>query len=154
MVMRDELEFSLEHFGPVPWSNFLLNPRKLRGSDFLMRWSPGVWSEQQLVRAVPVSAMPPFGALLDAQACADITAWLLKGEPPKLKKKKEKKTATAQVTPVPETPPIKIHGDAAKGFCIEEHQARRGAARAGGRARCRRSSAPRAPHPSSARRAA
>ena len=27
MVMRDELEFSLEHFGPVPWS------------DFLMRWS-------------------------------------------------------------------------------------------------------------------
>lgn len=52
MVMRDELEFSLEHFGPVPWSNFLLNPRKLRGSDFLMRWSQGVWSEQQLVRAV------------------------------------------------------------------------------------------------------
>ena len=55
MVMRDELEFSLEHFGPVPWSNFLLNPRKLRGSDFLMRWSQGVWSEQQLVRAVDAS---------------------------------------------------------------------------------------------------
>lgn len=52
MVMRDELEFSLEHFGPVPWSDFLLNPRKLRGSDFLMRWSQGVWSEQQLIRAV------------------------------------------------------------------------------------------------------
>lgn len=52
MVMRDELEFSLTHFGPVPWSNFLLNPRKLRGSDFLMRWSQGVWSEQQLVTAV------------------------------------------------------------------------------------------------------
>lgn len=55
MVMRDELEFSLEHFGPVPWSDFLLNPRKLRGSDFLMRWSQGVWSEHQLVRAVDVS---------------------------------------------------------------------------------------------------
>ncbi len=51
-VMRDEVEFSLEHFGQVPWSDFLLNPRKLRGSDFLMRWSQGVWSEQQLVRAV------------------------------------------------------------------------------------------------------
>lgn len=25
---------------------------KLRGSDFLMRWSQGVWSEQQLVTAV------------------------------------------------------------------------------------------------------
>lgn len=34
MVMRDELEFSLEHFGPVPWSNFLLNPRKLRVAIF------------------------------------------------------------------------------------------------------------------------
>lgn len=51
-VMRDELEFSLDHFGSVPWSHFLLNPRRLRGSDFLMRWSQGVWSEQQLVRAV------------------------------------------------------------------------------------------------------
>jgi hypothetical protein len=52
LVMRDELELQLEHCGPVPWSDFLLNPRKLRGSDFLMRWSQGVWSEQQLVRAV------------------------------------------------------------------------------------------------------
>lgn len=52
LVQRDELEFTLDHFGPVPWANFLLNPRKLRGSDFLMRWSQGVWSEKQLVRAV------------------------------------------------------------------------------------------------------
>lgn len=37
-VTREDLDFSLEHFGPVPWSNFLLNPRRLRGSDFLMRW--------------------------------------------------------------------------------------------------------------------
>ena len=73
---------------------------------------------------LPVSAMPPFGGLLDAQACADITAWLIKGEPPKLKKKEKKKAAVAQMTPVSETPLIKVHGDAAKGFCIEEHKSR------------------------------
>jgi hypothetical protein len=30
----------------------LLNPRRLRGSDFLMRWSQGVWSEHRLIEAV------------------------------------------------------------------------------------------------------
>jgi hypothetical protein len=52
MVLQDDLEFSLEHFESLPWSNFLLNPRRLRGSDFLMRWSQGVWSEKQLMYAV------------------------------------------------------------------------------------------------------
>jgi hypothetical protein len=36
----------------LPWVEFWLNPRRLRGSDFLMRWSQGVWSEQRLVEAV------------------------------------------------------------------------------------------------------
>jgi len=36
----------------LPWQDFWLNPRRLRGSDFLMRWSQGVWSEQRLVDAV------------------------------------------------------------------------------------------------------
>src|SRR3989338_1003631 len=36
----------------VPWSDFLLNPRRLRGSDFLMRWSQGVWSEERIIQAV------------------------------------------------------------------------------------------------------
>jgi hypothetical protein len=36
----------------LPWADFWLNPRRLRGSDFLMRWSQGVWSEQRLVEAV------------------------------------------------------------------------------------------------------
>lgn len=31
---------------PIDWLEFWLNPRRLRGSDFLMRWSQGVWSEQ------------------------------------------------------------------------------------------------------------
>lgn len=38
--------------GPIDWAEFWLNPRRLRGSDFLMRWSQGVWSEQRLTEAV------------------------------------------------------------------------------------------------------
>ena len=37
---------------PLPWSEFLLNPRRLRGSDFLMRWSQGRWSEERLIQAL------------------------------------------------------------------------------------------------------
>ena len=37
---------------PMPWFEFWLNPRRLRGSDFLMRWSQGVWSEHRLIEAV------------------------------------------------------------------------------------------------------
>lgn len=37
---------------PLPWLEFWLNPRRLRGSDFLMRWSQGVWSEKRLIEAV------------------------------------------------------------------------------------------------------
>ena len=36
----------------LPWQDFWLNPRRLRGSDFLMRWSQGVWSEKRLLDAV------------------------------------------------------------------------------------------------------
>lgn len=36
----------------LPWDNFLLNPRRLRGSDFLMRWSQGVWSEHRLLELI------------------------------------------------------------------------------------------------------
>jgi hypothetical protein len=39
----------------LPWLDFCLNPRRLRGSDFLMRWSQGVWSEQRLIEAVEAS---------------------------------------------------------------------------------------------------
>lgn len=48
----EELEFELRGHFSVPWSDFLLNPRRLRGSDFLMRWSQGVWSEKRLIQAV------------------------------------------------------------------------------------------------------
>ncbi|PIO47032.1 MAG: type II restriction endonuclease [[Chlorobium] sp. 445] len=36
----------------ISWDDFWLNPRRLRGSDFLMRWSQGVWSEQRLIEAI------------------------------------------------------------------------------------------------------
>ena len=51
-VSYEEIEFELKGFNNLSWSNFLLNPRRLRGSDFLMRWSQGVWSEKRLIQAV------------------------------------------------------------------------------------------------------
>ena len=51
-VPLQELEFELRGVGHVPWADFLLNPRRLRGSDFLMRWSQGVWSEKRVIEAV------------------------------------------------------------------------------------------------------
>ena len=50
-VAAEELEFELRGHASVPWSDFLLNPRRLRGSDFLMRWSQGRWSEELLIEA-------------------------------------------------------------------------------------------------------
>lgn len=51
-VPAEWLEFSLSGLPWVDWDNFLLNPRRLRGSDFLMRWSQGVWSEERLIAAI------------------------------------------------------------------------------------------------------
>lgn len=51
-VCVENIEFELRGYASVEWSNFLLNPRRLRGSDFLMRWSQGVWSEERITQAV------------------------------------------------------------------------------------------------------
>jgi hypothetical protein len=51
-VSVEELEELLANPAPLPWLEFWLNPRRLRGSDFLMRWSQGVWSEKRLLEAV------------------------------------------------------------------------------------------------------
>jgi hypothetical protein len=51
-VCSENLEGILQNFPVLPWPDFWLNPRRLRGSDFLMRWSQGVWSEQRLIEAV------------------------------------------------------------------------------------------------------
>jgi len=51
-VSSEDISFELSAFPPCPWAEFLLNPRRLRGSDFLMRWSQGVWSENRLVDAI------------------------------------------------------------------------------------------------------
>jgi len=51
-VSMEDLRLTLRAIGNSPWADFLLNPRRLRGSDFLMRWSQGVWSEERLTQAV------------------------------------------------------------------------------------------------------
>ncbi|MEW6648733.1 MAG: AccI family restriction endonuclease [Chloroflexota bacterium] len=51
-VCVENIEFEFKNTFFIEWSNFLLNPRRLRGSDFLMRWSQGVWSEERLTQAV------------------------------------------------------------------------------------------------------
>lgn len=51
-VSTEDVELTLRPFGLAPWVDFLLNPRRLRGSDFLMRWSQGRWSEDRLIHAV------------------------------------------------------------------------------------------------------
>ncbi len=51
-VAAEDIEFEMRGSLAVAWSEFLLNPRRLRGSDFLMRWSQGQWSENRLVHAV------------------------------------------------------------------------------------------------------
>lgn len=52
LVSTVDIELELRGITEICWTDFLLNPRKLRGSDFLMRWSQGVWSENRLVEAI------------------------------------------------------------------------------------------------------
>lgn len=51
-ISAEDIEFELRGHTAVEWLDFLLNPRRLRGSDFLMRWSQGVWSEERIIQAV------------------------------------------------------------------------------------------------------
>ncbi len=51
-VAAEDVEIELRRQCAVPWAAFVLNPRRLRGSDFLMRWSQGRWSEERVVQAV------------------------------------------------------------------------------------------------------
>jgi hypothetical protein len=51
-ISRENTNMKFLGFSEIAWADFLLNPRRLRGSDFLMRWSQGVWSERRLLEAV------------------------------------------------------------------------------------------------------
>lgn len=51
-VSKENIDLELTAINEVYWADFLLNPRRLRGSDFLMRWSQGVWSEKRLMDAI------------------------------------------------------------------------------------------------------
>ncbi|MGH8402729.1 MAG: AccI family restriction endonuclease [Gammaproteobacteria bacterium] len=52
VVESTDIELTLTAFQAESWLDFWLNPRRLRGSDFLMRWSQGQWSEERLIDAV------------------------------------------------------------------------------------------------------
>ena len=51
-VSAEQIEFELCFADSIGWLDFWLNPRRLRGSDFLMRWSQGAWSEERTKQAV------------------------------------------------------------------------------------------------------
>lgn len=51
-MTTEEIEFELRGTKYIPWLDFLLNPRRLRGSDFLMRWSQGLWSEKRITEGI------------------------------------------------------------------------------------------------------
>lgn len=51
-VSTEDIELELRGVKEISWADFWLNPRKLRGSDFLMRWSQGFWSEKRLIDAI------------------------------------------------------------------------------------------------------
>lgn len=58
-----ELEWHLQFGEPfvADDSGYLINPRRLRGSDFLMRWMQGRWSEDVVIKALNDSSQ--FGVL-------------------------------------------------------------------------------------------
>jgi len=51
-ISSEQITLALYSVQWLAWDDFILNPRRLRGSDFLMRWSQGVWSEERLIAAV------------------------------------------------------------------------------------------------------
>ncbi|MEX8546035.1 MAG: AccI family restriction endonuclease [Mucilaginibacter sp.] len=51
-VSKEDTGLELTGIKEITWADFWLNPRRLRGSDFLMRWSQGVWSEKRLTDAI------------------------------------------------------------------------------------------------------
>jgi hypothetical protein len=48
-ISEEDIALSLREFKEICWGEFWLNPRRLRGSNFLMRWSQGEWSEQRII---------------------------------------------------------------------------------------------------------
>lgn len=52
LVSKEDVDLELRGIKEISWLDFRLNPRRLRGSDFLMRWSQGVWSEKRLIDAL------------------------------------------------------------------------------------------------------
>lgn len=83
---------------------------------------------------LPVSAMPPFSQVLSAQHTADIATWLLTqktggkeknpNKPAKTDEKRQHKKGGFEMQPIPQSNPLRFHGDPIRGFCLEEHAAK------------------------------
>lgn len=56
LVAQVNSGLELLSIGSIEWADFFLNPRRLRGSDFLMRWSQGVWSEERILHMLNQTA--------------------------------------------------------------------------------------------------
>ncbi|MBI1955711.1 MAG: hypothetical protein HYS38_04905, partial [Acidobacteria bacterium] len=50
-LLPDEVVFKLPDISDVESDDYYINPRYLRGSDFLMRWSQGRWAEEIIMEA-------------------------------------------------------------------------------------------------------
>jgi len=51
-IQETEIALIMSAVDDLPWADHILNPRRIRGSDFLMRWSQGRWSEERIVEAI------------------------------------------------------------------------------------------------------
>lgn len=62
-LSADELvwEVAPEPHLPLAETDYLVNPRRLRGSDFLMRWAQGRWAEDIVIRTL--NRTSEFGAI-------------------------------------------------------------------------------------------
>ncbi len=63
-VPDDDYELMLTHLGALGWEDFCLNPRYLRGADFLMRHAQGRWSEDRVCEALNATSLyraVPYG---------------------------------------------------------------------------------------------
>jgi hypothetical protein len=56
-----EWEFEGSNYLAPDEIEFLINPRRLRGSDFLMRWAQGRWSEEIVIQALDQTSQ--FGVI-------------------------------------------------------------------------------------------
>jgi hypothetical protein len=51
-ILEQDIDLSILMIDSIEWMEYIINPRRLRGSDFVMRWEQGRWSEERIIQAV------------------------------------------------------------------------------------------------------